>query len=149
VHLLTAFAPLPAPLFARYAAASKAKIAAAGAKVGAVLGSSKTANVLAGGGLATSIAHAASQSTVCGDSCAGTVPGGAAAARTSVNGCDNEGCLCSAVGAGVHPNVFDNTCGTFFHCPGPKRPCGPGTLFNPETRVCDWPYNVNCMAVRA
>ena len=63
--------------------------------------------------------------------------------------CDNEDCLCAELGPGVHANVFDPTCGTFFHCPGPKRPCGPGTLFNAKFSVCDYPENVACVAVKA
>jgi hypothetical protein len=150
---------------ARPTASPACAAAKAGAKIGSVLGSKAAGNVIKGVGIATKIGLAARKSstataTVCGSSCAGQVPspaqpsggppssGAPPAGRTSVNGCDNEGCLCSAVGAGVHPNILDPTCATFFHCPGPKRPCGPGTLFNPETSVCDWPYNVQCMAVR-
>ena len=66
-----------------------------------------------------------------------------------VGNCDNEDCLCAELGPGLHANVFDPTCGTFFHCPGPKRPCGPGTLFHAKFSVCDCPENVICVAVKA
>jgi hypothetical protein len=65
-----------------------------------------------------------------------------------VGNCDNESCLCSELGPGVRPNVFDSTCSTFFNCPGPKQPCGPGTLFNPAFNGCDYPSNVKCAAIR-
>lgn len=114
---------------------------------GIAKGTETVKNVISGTALAP---PPASTRTVTAIPCSG--PGGACpppppAARPSVNGCDNEGCLCQALGAGVHPNVFDNTCSTFFHCPGPKRPCGPGTLFHPDHRTCDWPANVKCVAV--
>ena len=83
----------------------------------------------------------------CNNCCIGC-SGNLKTASPRVGNCDNESCLCSELGPGVHANVFDNTCGTFFHCPGPKRPCGPGTLFNPAINNCDWPYNVKCAAIK-
>lgn len=120
----------------------------AGSAIAGIVKGAETVNkVISGTALAP---PPAATRTVTAQVCTG--PGGACAppppaARPSVNGCDNEGCLCQALGAGVHPNVFDNTCSTFFHCPGPKRPCGPGTLFHPDHRTCDWPANVKCVAV--
>lgn len=82
--------------------------------------------------------------------CSGNLASAAqqAAATPRIGNCDNEGCLCSELGPGVHANVFDSTCGTFFNCPGPKQPCGPGTLFNPAFNNCDYPFNVKCSAIK-
>ncbi|CAG5053336.1 unnamed protein product [Parnassius apollo] len=41
----------------------------------------------------------------------------------------------------------ESDCSKFYYCVfGEKveRSCAPGTLFNPELQVCDWPINVNC-----
>ncbi|CAK1593527.1 unnamed protein product [Parnassius mnemosyne] len=41
----------------------------------------------------------------------------------------------------------ESDCSKFYYCVfGEKveRSCGPGTVFNPELQVCDWPRNVNC-----
>lgn len=109
----------------------------AGSAISGIAKGAETVNkVISGTALAPAPASAptltAQVCTGAGGACAPPPP----AARPSVNGCDNEGCLCQALGAGVHPNVFDNTCST-----------GPGTLFNPDHRTCDWPYNVKCVAV--
>ncbi|XP_032220427.1 acidic mammalian chitinase [Nematostella vectensis] len=40
-----------------------------------------------------------------------------------------------------------DTCYGFINCAGGrtyKQACGPGTMFNPSTKVCDWPHNVDC-----
>jgi hypothetical protein len=121
-------------------AATAAKVASAGA-AGAKFVASTVAGSAIGVGIDRAINSGPSTTVVCQGACTVT-------SSLSVSGCNNEGCLCEAMGPGVHPNVFDNTCSTFFHCPGPKRPCGPGTLFNPEFNVCDWPHNVKCVAVR-
>ena len=37
------------------------------------------------------------------------------------------------------------TCKKFLQCGNGKTvimDCGPGTVFNPKTMICDWPYNV-------
>lgn len=39
------------------------------------------------------------------------------------------------------------SCDHFFKCDHGtpvKFSCGPGTWFNPDSNVCDWPYNVKC-----
>jgi hypothetical protein len=126
-------------------AATAAKVAATAASAGKFIAST-VAGTAIGIGIERAIDNNPSEpppTVICNGVC-----NFGAAAQTSVNGCTSEDCLCNALGAGVHPNVFDNTCSTFFHCPGPKRPCGPGTLFNPEFNVCDWPHNVKCAAVK-
>jgi len=47
--------------------------------------------------------------------------------------------------SGMWPHPFD--CAKFIQCAHGRlfeMPCGPGTVFNPNFLVCDWPYNVNC-----
>merc|ERR1712227_617478 len=47
---------------------------------------------------------------------------------------------------GIHP--VECACDKFYMCshgnPHPEQSCAPGTLFNPELSVCDWPDNVEC-----
>ena len=38
-------------------------------------------------------------------------------------------------------------CGKFYNCGNGVAhltSCGPGTLWNDELKICDWPQNVNC-----
>lgn len=121
-----------------------------GKKAAAVAKSKAVGNLAAVASAGTAVGMAVERSQARGQAVSAQDCGAACApppARPNINGCESEDCLCSVVGAGVHPNFFDNTCSTFFHCPGPKRPCGPGTLFNPEFNVCDWPANVRCVRV--
>lgn len=49
-------------------------------------------------------------------------------------------------GPGPQWNYFD--CTTYFLCDhgvGSVMKCPPGLLFNPTLRVCDWPWNVECL----
>ncbi|KAJ9578455.1 hypothetical protein L9F63_005325, partial [Diploptera punctata] len=49
-------------------------------------------------------------------------------------------------GTGLAPHPTD--CRKFFNCwkgAAHTMQCGPGTLFNPQTLVCDFPHNVNCI----
>lgn len=70
--------------------------------------------------------------------------------RGSINGCTNPSCFCQATGLlGVQPNPFDDKCSTFINCPSTvAQPCAPGTLFNAEISVCDFPNRVDCIAVQ-
>lgn len=70
--------------------------------------------------------------------------------RLSINGCTDPSCFCRATGLlGVQPNPFDDKCSTFINCPSTvAQPCAPGTLFNAEIRVCDFPDRVDCIAVQ-
>lgn len=68
----------------------------------------------------------------------------------SINGCTDPSCFCQATGLlGVQPNPFDDKCSTFINCPSTvAQPCAPGTLFNTENSVCDFPNRVDCIAVQ-
>lgn len=47
--------------------------------------------------------------------------------------------------SGLEPVADD--CAVFLNCVhgnGVRQRCGPGTRFNAERLVCDWPYNVDC-----
>jgi hypothetical protein len=49
-------------------------------------------------------------------------------------------------GTGLAPHPTD--CSKFMNCwkgTAYTQQCGPGTLFNPQTLQCDFPYNVNCI----
>jgi len=49
-------------------------------------------------------------------------------------------------GTGFAPHPTD--CSKFINCwkgTAHTQQCGPGTLFNPQTLQCDFPYNVNCI----
>jgi hypothetical protein len=49
-------------------------------------------------------------------------------------------------GTGLAPHPTD--CSKFINCwkgTAHTQQCGPGTLFNPHTLQCDFPYNVNCI----
>ncbi|KAJ4451917.1 hypothetical protein ANN_03395 [Periplaneta americana] len=49
-------------------------------------------------------------------------------------------------GTGFAPHPTD--CSKYLNCwrgTAHTQQCGPGTLFNPQTLVCDFPYNVNCV----
>ena len=49
-------------------------------------------------------------------------------------------------GTGFAPHPTD--CSKFMNCwkgTAHTQQCGPGTLFNPQTLQCDFPYNVNCI----
>ncbi|XP_021942881.1 uncharacterized protein LOC110841538 isoform X2 [Zootermopsis nevadensis] len=49
-------------------------------------------------------------------------------------------------GTGLAPHPTD--CSKFLNCwmgTGHTQQCGPGTLFNPQTLQCDFPYRVNCI----
>lgn len=49
-------------------------------------------------------------------------------------------------GTGLAPHPTD--CSKFINCwkgTAHTQQCGPGTLFNPQTLQCDFPYNVNCI----
>jgi len=49
-------------------------------------------------------------------------------------------------GTGFAPHQTD--CSKFINCwkgTAHTQQCGPGTLFNPHTLQCDFPYNVNCI----
>ncbi|XP_069680100.1 uncharacterized protein teq isoform X2 [Periplaneta americana] len=49
-------------------------------------------------------------------------------------------------GTGFAPHPTD--CSKYLNCwrgTTHTQQCGPGTLFNPQTLVCDFPYNVNCV----
>ncbi|XP_031332039.1 uncharacterized protein LOC116162542 [Photinus pyralis] len=46
---------------------------------------------------------------------------------------------------GLHPHPTD--CSKFLNCANGQtfiQDCGPGTVFNPNLKVCDFPYNVDC-----
>ncbi|XP_018318608.1 uncharacterized protein LOC108732347 [Agrilus planipennis] len=54
---------------------------------------------------------------------------------------------CPEGAVGVHPHPFD--CSKFLNCANGQtfvQDCGPGTLFNPVIKVCDYPYNVHCVS---
>ena len=48
---------------------------------------------------------------------------------------------------GIFPNPDDLTCGSFLNCawgiPYVTK-CGPGLVFNPKGKYCDWPANYKC-----
>ncbi|XP_071057276.1 uncharacterized protein [Onthophagus taurus] len=47
--------------------------------------------------------------------------------------------------SGLFPHPYD--CQKFLNCDHGRtfiQECGPGTVFNPKIKVCDWPYNVQC-----
>jgi len=49
-------------------------------------------------------------------------------------------------GTGLAPHPTD--CSKFLNCwkgTAHTQQCGPGTLFNPQTLQCDFPYRVNCI----
>lgn len=94
--------------------------------------------------------------TVCGSGCCFACPGYAPFVNLkrqspgSINGCSDPSCFCQASGLlGVQPNPFDDKCATFINCPSTvAQSCGPGTLFNAQFSVCDFPSNVDCVAVQ-
>ena len=47
----------------------------------------------------------------------------------------------------MYANPVDPSCNTFIQCSWSEpyvRDCNPGLLFNSETKLCDFPYNVDC-----
>lgn len=56
-----------------------------------------------------------------------------------------RGIQCRENATGLFPHPTD--CRKFLHCDGGRtfiQDCGPGTAFNAELEVCDWPQNVDC-----
>ena len=54
---------------------------------------------------------------------------------------------CAHVATGLFEHPFD--CAKFLNCVNGAtfiQDCGPGTVFNALTKVCDWPANVDCGA---
>ncbi|CAH0549631.1 unnamed protein product [Brassicogethes aeneus] len=52
-------------------------------------------------------------------------------------------CAPGSSGLQRHPYI----CSKFLNCANGQtfvQDCGPGTVFNPSSKVCDFPYNVNC-----
>lgn len=52
---------------------------------------------------------------------------------------------CDLYAIGQYPHPYD--CAKFLECNNGQtfiKDCGPGTVYNPAIRVCDWPYNVDC-----
>lgn len=52
---------------------------------------------------------------------------------------------CKEGAIGLQPHPFD--CTKFLNCDNGRtfiQDCGPGTAFNAELQVCDWPQNVDC-----
>lgn len=52
---------------------------------------------------------------------------------------------CASAGDGLYPDPSD--CSKFFQCAGGReyrKGCAAGLLFNPKSKVCDWPANVQC-----
>lgn len=57
----------------------------------------------------------------------------------------NEPVKCPPGHSGLLPHPF--ICEKFLNCANGGtfiQDCGPGTVFNPDLKVCDWPYNVKC-----
>lgn len=53
--------------------------------------------------------------------------------------------VCPTGAQGLLPHPTD--CAKFINCNGMQsivQNCGPGTEFNPDMQICDWPQNVNC-----
>jgi len=52
---------------------------------------------------------------------------------------------CASVGDGIYADPSD--CTKFIQCHGGRkyiRSCAPGLKFNPKSKACDWPQNVQC-----
>lgn len=52
---------------------------------------------------------------------------------------------CPKQGSGLYPHP--TVCSKFLNCANGQtyiQDCGPGTVFNPKLKVCDYPYNVDC-----
>lgn len=60
---------------------------------------------------------------------------------------EENGSLCKNGASGLFPHSSD--CKKFVDCDRGRAyvmECGPGTVFNPESSVCDWPEHVTCLA---